>query len=141
MLRIQSHAQVIFSDPIVIRYGDGVEPESFGDDLELGSPRNKFHIPCPVLEFRIINRLYSDVGGEIVDATLHAVANVDAKDSDPLNSNADSMRFAGSDRASTAESGSEFDYDTSSEAGTVSTRGSNMSKLMNIRACAVKRTD
>jgi hypothetical protein len=130
VLRIQSHAQVIFSDPLVIRYGDGVEPESFGEDLELGAPRNKFHIPCPVLEFRIINRLYSDVGGEIVDATLHAVANVDAHDSNPLNSNADSSaRYVSSERASTADSGSEWDYESNSEAGTISTRSSHMSKL------------
>ena len=86
VLRIQSHAQVIFSDPIVIRYGGGVEaPLELRDDgteIEENVAAKK-QIPCPVLEFRIVNRLFNDVGGEIMDATLNAVANVDSSDSDP----------------------------------------------------------
>ena len=85
VLRIQSHAQVLFSDPIVIRYGsalaqtDMTEPES--DDDEDDEEKKK--LPCPVLEFRVINRLFNEVGGEIMDATLNVVANVDANDADP----------------------------------------------------------
>ena len=89
VLRIQSHAQVIFSDPIVIRYGTGVaEGGDFdngrdsddGEDSTDGKPK---HHPCPVLEFRIVNRLFNEAGGEIMDATLNVVANVDANDADP----------------------------------------------------------
>eukprot|EP00550_Attheya_septentrionalis_P007911 CAMPEP_0198289650 /NCGR_PEP_ID=MMETSP1449-20131203/7763_1 /TAXON_ID=420275 /ORGANISM="Attheya septentrionalis, Strain CCMP2084" /LENGTH=568 /DNA_ID=CAMNT_0043988013 /DNA_START=105 /DNA_END=1811 /DNA_ORIENTATION=- len=88
VLRIQSHAQVLFSDPIVIRYGGGVETfEDDDDDFESGIPGGKEDrqkkIPCPVLEFRVVNRLFNEVGGEIMDATLNCVANIDADDVDP----------------------------------------------------------
>eukprot|EP00538_Stauroneis_constricta_P011300 CAMPEP_0119573038 /NCGR_PEP_ID=MMETSP1352-20130426/44925_1 /TAXON_ID=265584 /ORGANISM="Stauroneis constricta, Strain CCMP1120" /LENGTH=619 /DNA_ID=CAMNT_0007622725 /DNA_START=42 /DNA_END=1898 /DNA_ORIENTATION=+ len=98
VLRIQSHAQVMFSDPIVIRFGSGVilpdaasdsgsDCEDNGDDtdddtLSADSSLSK-KIPCPVLEFRVVNRLFAEVGGEIMDATLNVVANVDANDADP----------------------------------------------------------
>lgn len=79
VLRIQSQAQVIFSDPILIRYGpglfDGIEEESEG-------------AACPILEFRVVNRLFSEAGGEIMDATLNVVANIDADDADPTLRNA-----------------------------------------------------
>lgn len=70
ILRIQSTAQVVFSDPLVIRYGAGVSGEydvtsTAGDDGKS---------PCPVLEFRIVNKRYGDIGGEILDATLNVVA-------------------------------------------------------------------
>lgn len=88
VLRIQSHAQVIFSDPIVIRYGSGVaegnengDGADSDDDLDHNGKPKK--IPCPVLEFRIVNRLFNEAGGEIMDATLNVVANVDANDADP----------------------------------------------------------
>ena len=85
VLRIQSHAQVIFSDPIVVRYGSGMqehvdESELIGDNDE---DINK-KIPCPVLEFSITNRLFGDPGGEIIDASLNVVANVNARDVDPV---------------------------------------------------------
>lgn len=88
VLRIQSHAQVIFSDPIVIRYGTGVAEggdysngnDSDDDNNDDGKPKSH---PCPVLEFRIVNRLFNEAGGEIMDATLNVVANVDANDADP----------------------------------------------------------
>jgi len=85
VLRIQSHAQVLFSDPIVIRYGTGVENPGDDDDekkLEEGTA-GYTNIPCPVLEFRIVNRLFNETGGEIMDATLNCVANIDADDADP----------------------------------------------------------
>jgi len=82
-LRIQSHAQVNFSDPIVIRYGPGVDNRYDDDDDETPEKRKNIpKIPCPVLEFRIINRLFNEVGGEIIDATLTAVASIDADDAD-----------------------------------------------------------
>jgi len=87
ILRIQSHAQVIFSDPIVVRYGSGMqehcdESKLIGDDEEYMNINNK--IPCPVLEFGIVNRLFGEPGGEIIDASLNVVANVNARDADPV---------------------------------------------------------
>lgn len=131
--RAQSFAQVLFSDPIVIRYGSGVMVErpdedeederqsqnierkldfqqsirsakssrllksvSFRDrqddsDSEQSDEENQRgpllqssiiqgsqQIACPVLEFRICNRLYAIAGGEILDATVNIVASVDA---------------------------------------------------------------
>ncbi|CAB9499969.1 expressed unknown protein [Seminavis robusta] len=93
VLRIQSHAQVIFSDPIVIRYGTGVAEggdfdnntsnNNASDDEGPSSKKKTKSHPCPVLEFRIVNRLFNEAGGEIMDATLNVVANVDANDADP----------------------------------------------------------
>jgi len=82
VLRIQSHAQVVFSDPIVIRYGSGVQQTSDENDSDDEESTGK-KIPCPVLEFRVVNRLFGETGGEIMDATLNCVANVDANDADP----------------------------------------------------------
>jgi hypothetical protein len=81
VLRIQSHAQVIFSDPIVIRYGSGVESHLEDDEDEF-TEAGKKKIPCPVLEFRIVNRLFNDMGGEIIDATLNVVASIDTDETD-----------------------------------------------------------
>jgi len=139
VLRIQSHAQVIFSDPIVIRYGSGVEPETEATGgttsnrnlVHQGTTRDKFHIPCPVLEFRIVNRLYNDVGGEIMDATLHAVANVDAADADPsMKGTTDSMRGQRFETGSNTDTNSERGYDSSSDAGSSFHSGRHVSKFM-----------
>lgn len=78
VLRIQSHAQVEFSDPIVIRYGNGIEVIHHDDDDD--DIDDVIRIPCPVLEFRVVNKLFAEDGGEIMDGTLTVVANVDAKD-------------------------------------------------------------
>jgi len=78
VLRIQSHAQVEFSDPIVIRYGNGIEVTHHDDDEDDND--DVFKIPCPVLEFRVVNKLFAEDGGEIMDGTLTVVANVDAND-------------------------------------------------------------
>ena len=40
-------------------------------------------IPCPVLEFRIANRLHDVEGGEIFDAVMQVVASQDAAEADP----------------------------------------------------------
>ena len=82
--RIQSFAQVSFSDPMVIRYGPGVTVENRKDENDVASDDNSVktddprQIPCPVLEFRINNNLHSTVGGEIIDATVNIVASIDA---------------------------------------------------------------
>ena len=131
VLRIQSHAQVIFSDPIVIRYGSGVQragivaDSSDEDDGDVGVQK----IPCPVLEFRVVNRLFNEVGGEIMDATLNVVANVDANDADPsIRETLDSERQQhvrsrqNSVQSSTADSTS----DTYSDPGRISASGSDI---------------
>jgi hypothetical protein len=71
VLRILSHAQVVFSDPVLIRYGEGVR------DIEDDEYDHSEELPFPVLEFRIINRLHDEDGGEIVDAIVQVVAKID----------------------------------------------------------------
>jgi hypothetical protein len=78
VLRLQSRAHVLFSDPMVIRYGLGVLPQKKYKTTHDG----KKCIPCPVLEFRVLNKLFNDVGGEIIDATLNVVASIDTYDND-----------------------------------------------------------
>jgi hypothetical protein len=139
VLRIQSHAQVIFSDPVVIRYGSGLaEPGDVDDADDDDDDDGVLHptvkkIPCPILEFRVVNRRFHEVGGEIIDATLNVVANVDANDeggslrdaSDLGRKTADGTR---SDNASDTHS------DTSSSGGKESGRSTlvNMFFLENI---------
>ena len=84
--RAASHAQVIFSDPVVIRYGGGVasedgEEEGSEEFEQLKTQRGLLSrsLPCPVLEFRLVNRLSHQIGGEIIDATLHIVARIEEK--------------------------------------------------------------
>lgn len=73
--RTRSHAQVTFSDPIVVRYGKGLDDDA---DSDSGSEEEGIsRLPCPVLEFRVINRLHSTRGGELMDATMNVVASVD----------------------------------------------------------------
>eukprot|EP00977_Amphora_coffeiformis_P011452 scaffold2767_cov177-Amphora_coffeaeformis.AAC.26 len=76
--RIQSFAQVTFSDPIVIRYGSGVQVEDAHDEDAHDSSHPSRALPCPVLEFRLANRLNGTVGGEILDASVNIVASIDA---------------------------------------------------------------
>jgi hypothetical protein len=82
VLRIQSHAQVIFSDPLVVRYGCGLRETNNCISRDFDEDGVE-HSPCPVLEFRIVNRLFKEAGGEIMDATLNVVANINASDADP----------------------------------------------------------
>ena len=88
VLRIQSRAQVIFSDAIVIRYGTGIQDYLDESDDHDNDETMEKNIPCPVLEFRIVNRLFDEPGGEIMDASLNVVANVNARDADPVLVNA-----------------------------------------------------
>ncbi|KAL7528292.1 hypothetical protein ACHAXR_004906 [Thalassiosira sp. AJA248-18] len=89
VLRSQNNAQVYFSDPIVIRFGkaelsdgnnnnkseDMLQGAKDGYDEELGGS----NIPCPSLEFRLVNRLHGVPSGEIVEAKLDCVAILDPK--------------------------------------------------------------
>lgn len=94
--RIRSHAQVMFSDAIVIRYGSGVlaelkekrngsqssgscemDIEDGGEDEAVSRLVDHNEYPCPVLEFRIANRLHATNGGEIMDCSMNIVASID----------------------------------------------------------------
>jgi hypothetical protein len=80
--RTQSFAQVTFCDPIVIRYGAGVLAQNSNEDPSDDEKSNEIEemegIPCPVLEFRILNCLNAIHGGEILDASVKIVASIDA---------------------------------------------------------------
>jgi hypothetical protein len=86
--RIQSIAHVQFSYPICVRYGTGViVPKCteqacknsiiFNDDdsdIVSGDEEENVQFPCPVLEFRMINEMSRESGGEIMDAKVNVVA-------------------------------------------------------------------
>lgn len=81
---MQSRAQVLFSDPVVIRFGSGLEEANIaGKSVVLHDAGVPPKVMCPVLEFRLVNRLFAEVGGEIIDATLNCVADIDADDAEP----------------------------------------------------------
>jgi len=109
VLRSQNNAQVFFSDPIVVRFGKKELSDSSysngtmehtdetkehigemkeGHDEELGEEGSSSlmmadsddkGIPCPSLEFRLVNRLHDVPSGEIVEANLACVAILDPK--------------------------------------------------------------
>jgi hypothetical protein len=99
--RAASHAQVTFSDPILIKFGSGVynvdddddDDDSSDDQHEeagrdrsdtLGSQRFvPSKLPCPILEFRVLNRLHAQAGGEIIDGAMNIVASIDEKNASP----------------------------------------------------------
>jgi hypothetical protein len=93
VLRSQNNAQVFFSDPIVVRFGKmelcGNAEDKEGHDEEQGVKSSLVmecsddHIPCPSLEFRLMNRLHGVPQGEIVEAKLDCVAILDPNTSDP----------------------------------------------------------
>jgi hypothetical protein len=96
--RIQSFAQVVFSDPIVIRYNTGVmvdHDDVSDEDGESSMDTDVVQIPCPVMEFRIVNRLHSTPGGEIIDASIQIVASIDASQACPTIRNAATRRRRG----------------------------------------------
>jgi hypothetical protein len=77
--RYQSIALVLFSQPICVRYGTGVIHDTPVLDDDCGSDvgdSNISHLPFPILEFRIINQLSREKGGEIMNASVSVVASV-----------------------------------------------------------------
>ncbi|KAL7475854.1 hypothetical protein ACHAW6_001753 [Cyclotella cf. meneghiniana] len=109
VIRSQSQAQVYFSDPLVVRFGkeelsrenitrEGNIPQrniplAEPGDVETGEALASIkesasivhhgdcnlNIPCPSLEFRLVNRLHDVDDGEIVEARLDCVAILDSK--------------------------------------------------------------
>ncbi len=95
VLRSQNNAQVYFSDPIVVRYGkteleqsgnsfikknDAAKGSEEGPDEETGDgggervldavASNQENIPCPSLEFGLVNRLHDAFSGEIGELSV-----------------------------------------------------------------------
>jgi len=98
--RIASFAQVTFSDPIVIRYGKGIAAEEEEEEVKAGGDAGNSKefelskLPCPLLEFRVVNRLAGQLGGEIIDATMNIVASIDEKQAEDMGG-ASTMRRKG----------------------------------------------
>jgi hypothetical protein len=76
--RIQSHANITFSDPILIRYGTGVSDTNEGEEDDPHDEKGVKRRRCPVLEFRIINAMHKTAGGEIMNAFINCTANINA---------------------------------------------------------------
>lgn len=84
--RIQSFAQVDFSDVICVRYGYGVKDDEDAllstsrrtDTEDMQDQQEVVKLPCPILEFRLVNRMHNISGGEIVDSRVNVVASIDA---------------------------------------------------------------
>eukprot|EP00980_Cylindrotheca_fusiformis_P017948 scaffold5703_cov132-Cylindrotheca_fusiformis.AAC.7 len=129
--RVSSSAQVVFSDPILIRFGNGVKggnpteddsSDESADDDSYVKEASPHYFPCPVLEFRLINRLAFQKKGEIIDASLNIVASVDSSQVPGLNGKSGKKRKKGKrgkSRAGSSGGGSrrmQDDYDKPSEA-------------------------
>jgi hypothetical protein len=88
--RILSKAKVVWSDPIVVRYGSGVDIENKDNDdgkkgsMKAGILKNNTtsskedeedddddtQLPCPILEFRVVNQWYDRQGAELANASV-----------------------------------------------------------------------
>jgi len=92
--RVQSFAQVSFSEAVVVKYGTGVtgvvenaeyEENSSEEEIEAkmasGELYKQSKLPCPIFEFRIANRLHRQKGGEIIDACINIVASMEESQS------------------------------------------------------------
>lgn len=86
--RVRSIAQVSFSDGVVVRYGTGItghisdtmddQSDKSGSNGSADTEKCMLHeLPCPVLEFRIANRMHGTIGGEIMDCSMNIVASID----------------------------------------------------------------
>ena len=78
MLRIQSQAQISFSDIIVITFGEG-KGINLLQSMKNDTRNDGINLPCPILEFRIINEMYPKRNCEIIDATLNCVLEIKSK--------------------------------------------------------------
>lgn len=76
--RTQSIAHVIFSNTLVIRFGKELmqapTDASVRDLDQETSNRAISNYPCPILEFRVVNLLHNEQGGEIMNCKLNVVA-------------------------------------------------------------------
>jgi len=88
MTRAKSTAPVRYSQRMTIRFGSGVMlvngDDDHCDEVEdtpvTKEERKQTRFPCPVLEFRVANSMFSDNDGEISNAKINVVASVRAKE-------------------------------------------------------------
>jgi len=89
--RINSEAEIIFSYPICVRYGKGltrlegnIRENKNRQDAERRDSNRATDLqrsPCPILEFRVVNKQSNVKGGEIINASVNVVATtVSSKD-------------------------------------------------------------
>ncbi len=97
VLRFQSRAPVVFSDPLVIRLATSIASTSPNkndffrrkpsEDEEsrpsAKDPTGRGLVDPPILEFRLVNLLHDEQAGEIIGASLQVVASKNADDTDP----------------------------------------------------------
>lgn len=74
--RVQSHAQVLFSNPICIEYGEALHDEHAlsSTDGKINGENDMLLNECPTLKFQLVNELANQRNGEIMDATLKVAA-------------------------------------------------------------------
>jgi len=77
VVQAQSQAQIDFSQPIVIRFGSGLIPDDVDADADEDQEEISAGRPCPVLEFRLVNRLHALSNGVITDAILCCCASIE----------------------------------------------------------------
>lgn len=92
VVQVKTQAQIEFSQAMVVRYGSGLMDISDNDDEVEGDAKKstapKEGMPCPVLEFRLANKLHNVPTGVIMDATLSCAVGVheyDLQDGDENN--------------------------------------------------------
>ncbi|KAG7350714.1 hypothetical protein IV203_010074 [Nitzschia inconspicua] len=85
IMRYNAVAPLKWSDPLVLRYGDGVQvhrhnkrKDGVKENIEFSENEshmgNEGHIPYPIIELRVGNETFSRNGGEIANATVRAWA-------------------------------------------------------------------
>lgn len=100
--RIESYAQVLFSNMICVQLSDVPSQSSGNEDSlnRLATKRAKVKdgneddvpqvlekeilVPCPVLVFQVINELANALGGEILDASLKALVKTEVTVGGPI---------------------------------------------------------
>jgi len=73
--QVKSQAQVEFSQPMVVRFGTGLANDDVGDDEDGEAKKEELTLPksgirCPVLEFRVVNKLHNITNAVITNATM-----------------------------------------------------------------------
>jgi len=90
VVQVKTQAQIEFSQPMVVRYGSGLM--DFSDDEEDEGDRKRPIVrregmPCPVLEFRIVNKLHNNPFGVITDASLSCAVGIHEYDLQEVDKN------------------------------------------------------
>lgn len=79
--RITQRAKIRFSDPLLVRWGSGVNGNILSDDINNENTiRNEIQqSPFPVLEFRLVNELHNVAASEIIGSHVNAVVLIEAQ--------------------------------------------------------------